>query len=88
MSGIHSVRIFQPMVLSQYLPEQGGGHSNKDIDIDYSIDSCAITGLSKSHILKEGQDQDITLDFQISVFYNEDCTLQVDNIPFLLFCLC
>lgn len=42
------------MVLSQYLPEQGGGHSNEDIDIDYCIDTCAIIGLSKSHILEEG----------------------------------
>lgn len=52
------------MVLSQYLPEQRGGHSNEDIDIDYCIDICAIIGLSKSHILEEGQDQDNTLDFQ------------------------
>lgn len=64
MSGIHSVRILQPMVLSQYLPEQGGRHSSKNIDIDYSIDICAIIGLSKSHILEEGQAQDNTLDFQ------------------------
>lgn len=52
------------MVLSQYSPEQGGGHSNKDIDIDCSIDKCVITGLSKSHILEEGQDEDNTLDIQ------------------------
>lgn len=64
MSGMHSVRIFQPIVLFQYLPEQGGGHSNKNTGIDYSIDIYAITNLSKSRILEEGQAQDNTLNFQ------------------------